>query len=86
MVGLHNTYQFDLFLLIHQRELISYVLEITDDLKKKFCGIISLQNRILYTANVVTKPDSTLNDWVQELDIAEGLKQLFKVNYSSVRA
>ena len=39
--------------------------------------MISLQNSyILCTFNVVTKPYSTVNDWVQELDIAEGLKQL----------
>ena len=39
--------------------------------------MISLQNSyILCTVNVVTKPSSTVNDWVQELDIAEGLKQL----------
>ena len=39
--------------------------------------MISLQNSyILCTVSVVTKPYSTVNDWVQELDIAEGLKQL----------
>jgi hypothetical protein len=30
----------------------------------------------LRTVNIVTKPYSTVNDWVQKLDIAEGLKQL----------
>lgn len=38
LVGLHNTYQFDLFLPIHQRELIAYVLEITDDLNEEILG------------------------------------------------
>jgi hypothetical protein len=28
------------------------------------------------TTNIVTKPYSTVTDWVQKLDIAEGLKQL----------
>ena len=32
--------------------------------------------KILRTANSVMKPYSTVNDGVQELDIADGLKQL----------
>jgi hypothetical protein len=39
--------------------------------------MIPLQNnQILCTVNSVTRPYSTVNDWVKELDIAEGLKQL----------
>jgi hypothetical protein len=38
LVGLHNTYQFDLFSLIHQCELIAAVLEDYGRLKRRNSG------------------------------------------------